>query len=261
MQGHSAKAMRLNGQLAIITGGASGIGAATARRFAGEGATVAVVDRDVKAAEACVAAIAAEGGTAAAFAGDVGEPAAVAATAADIKARFGDVDVLVTAAGFSVGGTVLTTDPADWDAVFRVHVGGTWLWARAAIPMMQAKGGGAIVTVASQLALAGGRGNSAYIAAKGAILSLTRTMAMDFAADHIRVNAVVPGAIETPLLARSFARHADPSAVREASRTRHPLQRFGRAEEVAEAILYLASEAASFTTGTTLAVDGGWLAG
>jgi NAD(P)-dependent dehydrogenase (short-subunit alcohol dehydrogenase family) len=126
---------------------------------------------------------------------------------------------------------------------------------------MRAKGGGAIVTVASQLALAGGRANSAYIAAKGAILSLTRTMAMDFAADRIRVNAVVPGAIETPLLARSFARHADPERVREASRARHPMQRFGQTQEVAEAILYLASDSASFTTGTTLAVDGGWLAG
>jgi NAD(P)-dependent dehydrogenase (short-subunit alcohol dehydrogenase family) len=93
----------------------------------------------------------------------------------------------------SCGGTVLTTDPADWDAVFRTNVGGTWLWARAAIPEMQRRGGGSIITFASQLAVAGGRNNSAYIAAKGAIISLTRTMAVDFASDRIRVNAIAPG--------------------------------------------------------------------
>ena len=171
------------------------------------------------------------------------------------------IDVLLTAAGFSCGGTVLTTRPGDWDAVMRTNLGGTWLWARAVLPAMQAAGRGSIVTVASQLARAGGRGNSAYIAAKGAILSLTRTMALDFAADGIRVNAILPGAIETPLLARSFARHAVPEAVREASRQRHPMGRFGWAEEVAQAALYLAGDASSFTTGTELVVDGGWLAG
>ncbi|WP_305079590.1 SDR family oxidoreductase, partial [Methylobacterium sp.] len=176
-----------------------------------------------------------------------------------IVAALGGIDVLVTAAGFSVGGTVETTAPADWDAVFRAHVGGTWLWAKAAVPVMRARGGGAIVTVASQLALAGGRGNSAYIAAKGAVLSLTRTMALDFAADGIRVNAVVPGAVETPLLARSFARAADPAAARAASEARHAMKRLGQPEEVARAVLYLASDAASFTTGAALPVEGGWL--
>jgi NAD(P)-dependent dehydrogenase (short-subunit alcohol dehydrogenase family) len=155
---------------------------------------------------------------------------------------------------------VVTTDPADWDAVFRTHVGGTWLWARAAVPLMQRQGKGSIVTLASQLAIAGGRGNSAYIAAKGAIISLTKTMAVDFATDGIRVNAIAPGAIDTPMLLRSFARHADPETAREVSRNRHAMKRFGRAEEVAEAALYLASDASSFTTGTMMAVDGGWLA-
>jgi 2-keto-3-deoxy-L-fuconate dehydrogenase len=120
---------------------------------------------------------------------------------------------------------------------------------------------GSIVTVASQLARAGGRNNVAYITSKGAVLSLTRTMALDFAPDGIRVNALLPGAIETPMLARSFARSPTPEATREASRSRHPLGRFGRAEEVAEAALYLASDAAAFTTGVELPVDGGWLAG
>ena len=125
---------------------------------------------------------------------------------------------------------------------------------------MRRQGGGAIVTTASQLAIAGGAGNSAYIAAKGAILSLTRCMAMDFVADGIRVNAVVPGAIETPLLRRSFARRSDPDAAEASSVARHAMRRLGRAKEVAEAVLYLASDAASFTTGIALPVDGGWLA-
>src|SRR6201986_13557 len=166
----------------------------------------------------------------------------------------------MTAAGWSCGGTVITTDPSDWDAVFRTHVGGTWLWSRAAVPEMQRQGKGSIVTVASQLAIAGGRGNSAYIATKGAIISLTKTMAVDFATDGIRVNAIAPGAIETPMLKRSFARHADPEPVREASRNRHAMKRFGEANEVAQTALHLASDASSFTTGTVLAVDVGWLA-
>jgi NAD(P)-dependent dehydrogenase (short-subunit alcohol dehydrogenase family) len=154
----------------------------------------------------------------------------------------------------------VTTDPADWDAVFRTNVGGTWLWSRAAVPQMQRQGKGSIITLASQLAIVGGRGNSAYISAKGAIISLTRTMAVDFATDGIRVNAIAPGAIDTPMLRRSFARHADPEPVREASRNRHAMKRFGKAEEVAETALHLASDASSFTTGTVMVVDGGWLA-
>ncbi len=156
---------------------------------------------------------------------------------------------------------MLTIAPEDWDAVFRtsrerhlaVGAGGDPRHAGA-------RGRQHRQPSPRQLALAGGRGNSAYVAAKGAILSLTRTMALDFAADHIRVNAVAPGAVETPLLARGFARQADPAAAREASRRRHALGRFGAAEEVAQAVLYLASDASSFVTGTTLPVDGGWLA-
>jgi len=252
--------MRLAGKVAVITGGGSGIGRASAVQFAREGAHVALVDRDAAGAEETLAMLRAAGGDGSVHVGDVGEADFAKATIESVTAARGRLDVLMTAAGFSCGGTVVSTDPADWDAVFRVNVGGTWLWAKVAVPIMQAQKAGSIITVASQLALAGGKGNSAYIAAKGAIISLTRTMAVDFATDGIRVNALAPGAIDTPLLRRSFARHADPEPVRESSRQRHAMKRFGEADEVAAAALFLPSDEASFTTGIVLPVDGGWLA-
>jgi 2-keto-3-deoxy-L-fuconate dehydrogenase len=251
--------MRLAGRSAIVTGAGSGIGRASAVLFAKEGAFVGLVDRDSAGLQETLAAIEGANGEASQHVGDVGQVDFAKATVGEVMARRGRLDVLMTAAGFSCGGTVLTTDPADWDAVFRTNVGGTWLWSRAAVPEMQRQGSGSIITLASQLAIAGGRGNTAYIAAKGAIISLTRTMALDFATDGIRVNAIAPGAIDTPMLRRSFARHADPEPVREASRNRHAMRRFGRAEEVAETALHLASDASSFTTGTVMVVDGGWL--
>jgi NAD(P)-dependent dehydrogenase (short-subunit alcohol dehydrogenase family) len=252
--------MRLAGRIAIITGAGSGIGRASAVLFAKEGASVALVDRDGAGLQETLAAIDGATGEASVHVGDVGEADFAQTVVGNVMARCGRLDVLMMAAGFSCGGTVLTTDPADWDAVFRTNVGGTWLWSRAAVPAMQRQGSGSIITLASQLAIAGGKNNSAYIAAKGAIVSLTRTMALDFATDGIRVNAIAPGAIDTPMLRRSFARHAEPEPVREASRNRHAMGRFGKAEEVAEAALHLASDSSSFTTGTVMVVDGGWLA-
>jgi 2-keto-3-deoxy-L-fuconate dehydrogenase len=252
--------MRLQGRTAIVTGAGSGIGRASAVLFAKEGACVALVDRDGGGLQETLKAVEGTKGEASVHVGDVGDAEFAQTTVDGTVARRGRLDVLMTAAGISCGGTVVTTDPADWDAVFRTNVGGTWLWSRAAVPEMQRKGRGSIITLASQLAIAGGRNNSAYIAAKGAIVSLTRTMALDFAMDGIRVNAIAPGAIDTPMLRRSFARHADPDLVREASRNRHAMKRFGKAEDVAEAALHLAGDASSFTTGTVMVVDGGWLA-
>lgn len=251
--------MRLQGRTAIITGGGSGIGQASAILFAQEGAFVALVDRDQAGLKETLAALP-NANSAAMYVGDVGNGDFAQKVVDDVIAQRGQLDVLMMSAGFSCGGTVVTTAPEDWDAVFRTNVGGTWLWARAAVPQMQKQSKGSIITLASQLAIAGGKGNSAYIAAKGAIISLTRTMAVDFATDGIRVNAIAPGAIDTPLLRRSFARHADPEPVRDASRNRHAMKRFGLAEEVAQTALHLASDASSFTTGTVLPVDGGWLA-
>ncbi|PSO31915.1 SDR family oxidoreductase [Bradyrhizobium sp. MOS002] len=248
--------MRLQGRTAIITGAGSGIGRASAKLFAEEGARLALVDRDSAGLQETQSLV----GEATTYVGDVGDAGFADAVVDAVIARHGRLDVLMTAAGFSCGGTVLTTSLEDWDAVFRTNVGGTWLWARAAVPQMQRQKSGSIITLASQLAIAGGKGNSAYIAAKGAIVSLTRTMAVDFATDGIRVNAIAPGAVDTPMLRRSFARHANADEVRETSRNRHAMKRFGQAEEIAQTALHLASDASSFTTGTVMVVDGGWLA-
>jgi len=243
--------MRLDGKVAVITGGASGIGLATARLFLDRGAAVAVVDRDA-------AAVASLPEGMLGIAADVANEAAVADAHDRIRQAYGAVTVLMTSAGISTGQSVQDTALADWDQVMRVNLTGTYLWIRAVLPSM--KPGSAIVTVASQLAITGGRGNAAYIASKGAVISLTRSVAVEVAPRGIRANVLAPGAIDTPLLARSFARRPDPAAARAASEARHAMGRLGQASEVAQAALYLASDAAGFTTGVVLPVDGGWTA-
>jgi NAD(P)-dependent dehydrogenase (short-subunit alcohol dehydrogenase family) len=246
--------MRLKDKVAVVTGGASGIGRATVERFVAEGATVGVVDRDAEK----LGQLAAEVPGVTVFAADVADEAACRRIVGELTAAHGRIRVLVTCAGISVSKTVVDTTPEEWARVFRTSVDGTYVWMRAVLPQMEA--GDAVVTVASQLALAGGRRNAAHIAAKGAVVSLTRSVALDMAPARVRVNTVLPGAIDTPALAANLSRQPDPEAAREWFRARHPLGRFGEAEEVASAILYLASDEASFTTGVALPIDGGWLA-
>ena len=253
---------RLGGVVAIVTGGGSGIGRASAIRFAQEGArAIVLVDRDDAGIEATSDAVTAAGAEATGVTTDVTDERTAAATVEQVVGRFGRIDVLMTAAGISVGRSLVDTTPDEWERVFATNVTGTYLWMRAVLPSMIERGHGSIVTVASQLAVNGGRGNAAYIASKGAIVALTRTTALDVAGTGVRVNSLLPGATETPLLERSFSRNADPDGARARSVARHPMGRFATADEVALAALYLASDESSFTTGTELRVDGGWIAG
>lgn len=245
--------MRFENHAIAVTGAASGIGRATVEKLSGEGARVIAVDRDDCPAGDAVTVVT----------GDVGDAGVLAQVAAHMaeQASQGAALGLVTAAGISASGTPLVEIGEErWDEVFQVNVKGTWLWLKALAPVMAAAGGGAIVTVASQLAFAGGRNNAAYIASKGAIVALTKTAALELVDDNIRVNSVAPGATETPLMQRSMARQPDPEAARNASRRRHAMGRFGKAEEIAAAIAFLLCDESSFTTGTTLLADGGWLA-
>jgi 2-keto-3-deoxy-L-fuconate dehydrogenase len=241
--------MKLKDKVAIVTGAASGIGAEVARVFAREGARVALVDRD---------AIDAPPAGALAFQGDVSDAAFATKTVADVMKAWERLDVVLTAAGMSVGKKLADTTEEEWDRVFAVNAKGTFLWLKATLAPMIASGGGSMITVASQIPLSGGRSTASYASSKGAVIALTKSVALDYAADNIRVNALAPGAIDTPFLHRSFTRAADSAAARQSSIDRHPMKRFGTVEEVAKAALFLASDDSSFTTGSVLMVEGGW---
>ncbi len=239
--------MRLDGKTILITGAASGIGQASATKALAEGARVIGIDQSGDGMPDGVEPIL----------GDVTDNETVARAIAATDR----IDGLATIAGISSSGNAIDEiDPDLWDRVFEVNVKATWRWMIAALPAMRAQGGGSVVAIASQLAFGGGRRNAAYIASKGAIVSLVKTAAFELAPDGVRVNAIAPGAIDTPMLNRSMSRNADPAAAREYSQNRHALKRFGRAEEIANGVIYLLSDEASYNTGSVITIDGGWRA-
>ena len=239
--------MRLEGKTIIITGAASGIGQASARKAISEGARVIGVDLNDATMPDGVEPIV----------GDVTSEETIARAVAES----GEIHGLGTIAGISRSGvTIDAIDPDEWDKVFTVNVKASWRWLVGALPAMRAGGGGSVVMVASQLAFGGGRFNASYIASKGAIVSLVKTAGFELAPDNIRVNAVAPGAIDTPMLNGSMARAENPDKAREYSLNRHAMQRFGKAEEIANGVVYLLSDEASFNTGSVVTIDGGWTA-
>ena len=253
--------MRLRDQVALITGAASGIGRATVLLFAREGAAVAAADIDQIGGESVVKQVMDSGGRAIFVPCDVSQAADCQRAVQQTVDAFGSLDILFNNAGTIRRADVLTITEQEWDRAMAVNVKSVFLMSRYAIPVMTERGGGVIVNTASGWGLIGGRNAVSYCASKAAVVNMTRAMALDHGSQNIRVNCICPGDTDTGML-RSEARQLGASVsefLTEAAD--RPLRRVGTPEEIAEAVLYLASDAASFVTGTALVVDGGGLAG
>ncbi|HEX5465321.1 MAG TPA: glucose 1-dehydrogenase [Candidatus Limnocylindrales bacterium] len=250
----------LRGRRAIVTGAASGIGAATARLLGAAGAAVVVADLDAAGAIAVAAAIQAAGGQAEALKVDVTRAEDCRAAVGRCVSSFGGLEILVNCAGIIRRADVVETTEAEWDQVMAVNVKSIFLMAKAAVPQMAGADGAAIVNVGSGWGLKGGPRAASYCASKGAVVNLTRAMAIDHGPQGIRVNCVCPGDTDTPML-RSEARQLgeDESAFL-ASSAERPLARLGTPDDIGQAVVYLLSDAAGWVTGSTLVVDGGGLA-
>ena len=246
--------MRLKQKVAIVTGAASGLGAAAARKMAAEGAQVLLVDRDGERGEGVAAAIRESGGTAEFLLGDMGELAAMDAMVARAVERFGALHVLHNNTAGAVPRKLLDLEPEQWDTSMVLGLRPYWYASKCAIPHMLQAGGGAIVNTASISGLAADHALGVYNVTKAAIINLTRSIALDHARDNIRCNAVCPGIVFTPPFEPVQAKH--PQLI-EAMAAGVPMGRFGRAEEIAAAVAFLASDEASFITGAALVADGG----
>ncbi len=250
--------MDLTGKAALISGAGGGICRAIAVAFAKAGASVACVDIDIASAEETARQVGTAGGKAGARRCNVADEGDVQAATKAAHDAFGRLDILVSgAAPHDPGGTVVDTPLAEWQMVVDINLTGSFLLAKAAIPHMIAGGGGSIIFIASQLGRVGSAGRAAYCSTKGALIQLAKVIAIDHAAQNIRCNALSPGAVETQ---RTLKRYGSFAEAREKLGVKHLTQRLGRPEELAQAAVFLASDAASFVTGSDLLVDGGYTA-
>ena len=250
----------LTGKKAIVTGGAAGIGKAAALLLAEAGAAVTIVDLDEAGAEAVVLQIVQSGGKAIFVRGDVSQSEDCRNAIEETVKAWGGVDILFNNAGIIRRATVTELSEDDWDKVMAVNVRSMFLMCKYAIPFMEKSGGGAVINNASGWGLTGGARAAVYCASKGAVVNLTRAMAVDYGAKNIRVNCIAPGDTDTAMLRNEARQVGEPESAFLKESANRPLGRIARPEEIAAAVVYLASEGASFITGAILPVDGGGLA-
>ncbi|WP_346796847.1 glucose 1-dehydrogenase [Halomonas sp. Bachu 37] len=247
----------LNGKTVIVTGGGGGIGRAVSRRFAEEGALVAVLDRDEQAAQASVDAIVELGGKARAYAADITDYAAIEATVARIETELGTPSVLVNNAGFDRFMPFLKTEPSMWEALIAVNLTGALNMHHVVLPKMVEAGGGKVINIASDAARVGSSGEAVYAACKAGLLGLSKTLARELATKNITLNVVCPGPTDTALLQSVADTSRDPEKLLEAFRNAVPMRRIGQPEDYPGIIVMLASDEASFITGQVISVSGG----
>lgn len=248
---------RFQDKTVIVTGGGGGIGGATCRRFAREGARVAVFDMNLDAAEAVAAQIRADGGQAQAFRCDITDRAAVDAAVAAAQERFGPLDVLVNNAGWDVFKPFTKTEPAQWDKLIAINLTGALHMHHAVLPGMAARKAGRIVNIASDAARVGSSGEAVYAACKGGLVAFSKTIAREHARHGITVNVVCPGPTDTALFADYKQGAGNPEKLMEAFTRAIPLGRIGQPDDLPGAILFFASDDAAFVTGQVLSVSGG----
>jgi NAD(P)-dependent dehydrogenase (short-subunit alcohol dehydrogenase family) len=248
---------RLKGKIAIVTGAGSGIGRACALALAGEGAQVALVGRRRERLEEVAREI---GAPALVLPADVSNQSEVDRVVERTATEFGGLNILLNNAGVLHIGTAEQITEAQWDETFNINVRGLWLLSRFVLPLMRKAGGGSIINMASVLGINGARGRAAYASSKGAVVLLTKCMAIDHGHENIRVNAICPSFVETDLTAGVLSKAADPEAVRRDRTASHPIGRLGRPEDIAGLAVYLASDDSSWVTGAAFPVDGGYLA-
>ena len=247
----------LEGQVVVVTGGGGGIGGATCRRFAQEGAKVAVFDMNLAAAQKVADAIQAAGGSAAAFECDITDRAAVDAAVAATEAQLGPIGVLVNNAGWDIFKPFTKTVPTEWDKLIAINLTGALHMHHAVLPGMVARGGGRIVNIASDAARGGSSGEAVYAACKGGLVALSKTLAREHARHNITVNVVCPGPTDTALLAGFAEGAANPEKLMDAFKKAIPLGRLGQPDDLAGAIAFLGSADAAFITGQVISVSGG----